>query len=171
MVKNNLSANQNFMSRILVFIFICGFHSLQAQVTLDADGISDTYDLISSVLAPGNNPIEVPDCNHNAFGDHIDQIFDDELNDFVFRFHLHTQPDNDRCLNFDRQRNEIKSFAPSLERWRLPLPPVTCGIFRSASSTLCTTNSGRPPAARIKFAANWSRSSISAFRTCSGVNF
>jgi len=84
-----------------------------SQVVLNADGPGDTYELISSVLAPGYNPIEVPDCNHEAFGEHIDEVFDDELNAHVFRFHLHTTPDNDRCIKFDRQRNEIKSYDKS----------------------------------------------------------
>ena len=85
------------------------------QVTLDADGSSDTYELITSVLAPNYEPIEVPDCNHLEFGDHIDQVFDPELNEYVFRFHIHTEPDNDRCIKFDRQRNEIKSYDKSPE--------------------------------------------------------
>jgi hypothetical protein len=87
--------------------------SAYAQVVLDADGPGNTYSLITSVLAPGYNPIEVPDCNHMSFGDHIDEVFDTELNTNVFRFHIHVTPDNDRCINFDRQRNEIKSYDQS----------------------------------------------------------
>ena len=82
-------------------------------VVLNADGPGNTYDLVTSVLAPGHNPIEVPDCNHSAFGDHIDEIFDNDLNMNVFRFFIHTTPDNDRCINFDRQRNEIKTYNQS----------------------------------------------------------
>ena len=95
---------------ITLFLF-CQY--LPAQVLLDADGTGDTYELISSKLAPGHNPIEVPDCGHSDFGDHIDEVFDDELNAFVFRFHMHTDQDDDRCINFDRQRNEIKSYDKS----------------------------------------------------------
>ena len=51
-----------------------------------ADGPGDTYELISSVLAPGSNPIEVPDCGHGDFGRHIEEVFDEELNTDVFRF-------------------------------------------------------------------------------------
>lgn len=83
------------------------------SVVLRADGNGNTYDLITSVLAPGNNPIETPDCNHIDFGEHIDEIFDTELNKPVFRFFIHTRPDNDRCINFDRQRNEIKTYDKS----------------------------------------------------------
>tara|TARA_R110002049_G_scaffold135233_1_gene294750 strand:- start:160 stop:1179 length:1020 start_codon:yes stop_codon:yes gene_type:complete len=84
-----------------------------SQVMLDADGAGNTYPLITSVLAPGANPIEVPDCNHPSFGNHIDEVFDNELNTNVFRFFIHTTPDNDRCINFDRQRNEIKTYDQS----------------------------------------------------------
>lgn len=83
------------------------------QVTLNADGPGDTYNLITSVLAPGYNPIEVPDCNHSAFGEHIDEIFDNDLGSNVFRFFIHVSPDDDRCINFDRQRNEIKTYGNS----------------------------------------------------------
>ncbi len=82
-------------------------------VVLRADGPGNTYDLITSVLAPGHNPIETPDCSHNAFGEHIDEVFDTELNAHVFQFYIHTTPDDDRCINFDRQRNEIKSYNQS----------------------------------------------------------
>ncbi len=96
-----------------VFLTLFSFQISFSQVTLDADGPGDTYNLITSVLAPGNNPIETPDCNHAAFGDHIDEVFDADLNTNVFRFHIHTSPDNDRCINFDRQRNEIKTYDKS----------------------------------------------------------
>lgn len=82
---------------------------------LVADGPGDTYEAITAAFAPGSNPIEVPDCGHEDFGRHIDEIFDDEVNTNVFRFVLHTDIDNDRCLpQFDdRQRNEIKTFGNS----------------------------------------------------------
>lgn len=87
-----------------------------AQVVLEANGAGDTYELINSVLAnPGRSIVEVPDCNHNDFGRHIDEVFDNELNKNVFRFFIHVSPDNDRCQKFDRQRNEIKSFDDSPE--------------------------------------------------------
>lgn len=93
-------------------LFFC-ITIVTAQVTLNADGAGNTYELITSVLAPGYNPIEVPDCNHSAFGRHIDEVFDTDLNTNVFRFYMHTISDNDRCINFDRQRNEIKSYDQS----------------------------------------------------------
>jgi hypothetical protein len=100
--------------KILGFIFILFLWlNGNSQVILDADGPGDTYDLITSVLAPGHNPIEVPDCSHPDFGEHIDEVFDADLNTNVFRFHIHVTPDDDRCINFDRQRNEIKSYDKS----------------------------------------------------------
>jgi len=106
------------MNKILSLILFIGTFSIQsltAQVTLDADGPAGvaTYPLITSVLAPGQNPIEVPDCGHGGFGDHIDEIFDADLNTNVFRFYIHVNDDDDRCINFDRQRNEIKSYSQS----------------------------------------------------------
>jgi len=87
--------------------------NIYGQVVLDADGPGNTYSLITSVLAPAYNPIEVPDCNHTAFGDHIDEVYDTDLNANVFRFYIHVTPDDDRCINFDRQRNEIKAYDKS----------------------------------------------------------
>lgn len=100
---------------ILVLVIECNY----AQTLLDADGVSDTYDLINSVLAPGYNVIEAPgttvgECdNHSAFGEHITQVFDDSLDLYVFAFHIHVDEDNDRCKNFDRQRCEIKTYDKS----------------------------------------------------------
>jgi len=52
------------MKHILFILFLSFCGSLSGQVVLSADGPGDTYALIRSVLAPGENPIEVPDCNH-----------------------------------------------------------------------------------------------------------
>lgn len=105
-----------------------------AAVVLNADGPGNTYDLITSILAPGADPIEVPDCGHPGFGDHIDEVMDSDLNTNVFRFIIHTDPDNDRCINFDRQRNEIKTYDKSpdnllgtenetvIYKWKFKLP-------------------------------------------------
>ncbi len=81
-----------------------------AQVKLDADGKGDTYELINFVLAPGRDAVEDPDCSHTIFGRHIDEVFDTDLNINVFRFYIHKTPDDDRCKNSDRQRNEIKTY-------------------------------------------------------------
>ena len=95
---------------ITLFLFI---QKADGQVVLSADGPGDTYNLITSVLAPDNKPIEAPDCSHESFGEHIDEVFDNDLDQNVFRFFIHTTPDDDRCINSDRQRNEIKSYDKS----------------------------------------------------------
>lgn len=81
-------------------------------IILSADGPGDTYALITSVLAPGYNPTETPDCNHQEFGDHIDEVFDSTLNSNVFRFFIHTTPDNDRIVRriFDFRLHFCKNF-------------------------------------------------------------
>ncbi|MEL6672053.1 MAG: heparin lyase I family protein [Bacteroidota bacterium] len=102
------------LQKYLLFLLTLGMGSLShAQAVLEANGPGDTYELINSVLAPGYNVVEVPDCGHTGFGRHIDEIFDSTLSKYVFRFHIHTYPDNDRCQNFDRQRNEIKTYDKS----------------------------------------------------------
>lgn len=98
---------------ILIILFCFTIQVTVAQTLLEANGMSDTYELINSILTPGKDGVETPDCNHLDFGKHIDQIFDKQLNKYVFRFHIHTTPDNDRCQKFDRQRNEIKTFGGS----------------------------------------------------------
>ncbi|MEO7264301.1 MAG: hypothetical protein ABIW38_05280, partial [Ferruginibacter sp.] len=82
-------------------------------VTLNADGPGNTYELINSVLAPGYNAVENPECVHGSFGRHIAEIFDAGLNKYVFEFYSHVAEDNDRCINFDRQRVEIKTYDQS----------------------------------------------------------
>ena len=61
----------------------------------------------------GEKPFEVPDCGHPEFGPHITQEWDDILGKHVFVFHIHVEPDDDRCRKFDRQRNEIKAYSSS----------------------------------------------------------
>jgi hypothetical protein len=89
---------------------LCGL-PLRGQVFLEADGPGNTYSLLSSVL--GGTAYEVPDCSHPAFGPHIAEAWDATLGKYVFVFYIHAAVDNDRCVNFDRQRNEIKTYGPS----------------------------------------------------------
>lgn len=84
-----------------------------AQVYLTADGVTDSYALINQTL--GGTAVEVPDCAHPEFGPHITQAWDSTLGKYAFVFSLHVTPDNDRCIGFDRQRNEIKTYGPSPE--------------------------------------------------------
>ncbi len=97
--------------RWLLMILLPGFLTAQSQVVLNADGPGNTYELLSAVL--GGTPYEVPDCAHPSFGRHIAEAWDDELQENVFLFYIHRDEDNDRCINFDRQRNEIKTYDQS----------------------------------------------------------
>lgn len=95
----------------LIATLIWGVSHIYAQVFLRADGQTNTYTLINQTL--GGTAEETPDCSDPDFGPHITQEFDDGLGDFAFAFYLHVTPDNDRCVAFDRQRNEIKTYGPS----------------------------------------------------------
>ncbi len=87
-----------------------------SQVILKSDGPGNTYELINSVLAPGSEAVEHPECIHGAFGRHIAEVWDEELKENVFEFYSHVTPDNDRCEKFDRQRVEIKTYEASPEK-------------------------------------------------------
>jgi hypothetical protein len=93
----------------------CSRLEIVTPVELKATGSNDTYALVNRVLAPGFNAVETPDCGHKEFGPHITQIFDQTLNQYVFRFHAHRDHDDDRCQKSDRQRTEIKAYAKSPE--------------------------------------------------------
>lgn len=112
--SNQLDVTLN-QSKSVTATFIEQQGQAQQGVSLEADGPGNTYELITSVLAPGNSPVEAPDCNHTDFGRHIEEVYDNDLSKYVFKFHVHTTPDNDRCINFDRQRNEIKTYDKSPE--------------------------------------------------------
>ena len=104
------------------------------QIILSANGEGNTYEDINAVLAPNYDIVEVPDCAHSNFGRHIDEIFDKDLNTYVFRFIAHVNQDNDRCKKFDRQRVEIKTYSKSPDnlkavkgeiveyKWKFKLP-------------------------------------------------
>ena len=105
-----------------------------SQTILEADGPGDTYELINSVLAPGYNVVEHPECVHPEFGRHVAEVWDSVLNQYVFEFYMHVTPDNDRCINYDRQRMEIKTYDQSPDsligvvgetvtyKWKFKLP-------------------------------------------------
>jgi len=108
------------LSSLLLFLIVLGGvivladlnkRALSAQVYLTADGQTDTYTLINRVF--GRVAEEPPDCSHPDFGPHITQEFDDDLGRSSFVFYIHVTPDNDRCIAFDRQRNEIKTYSLS----------------------------------------------------------
>ena len=98
------------MCKLLVVFIFAASGLLYAQTILEANGPGDTYELIESVFAPaGGEAVESPDCIHTEFGRHICEVWDKDINQFVFEFFLHLTPDNDRCIKTDRQRIEIKT--------------------------------------------------------------
>ena len=124
-------------SKFLVIVLLISLNYSYSQVTLNADGPGNTYELITSVFAPGNgvNSVEAPDVIHPSFGRHINEIFDADLNKYVFEFYSHVSTDNDPVtLYTDRQRVEVKTYAGSPDnlkgtigetvtyKWRFKVP-------------------------------------------------
>lgn len=78
-----------------------------AQSLMTPGAASDAYAFIES----NGYGIETPDCKHAVR--HIAIANDAELGRPVFAFTLHRDLDDDRCINFDRQRMEIKTWDKS----------------------------------------------------------
>lgn len=127
----------NVKSKLLVIVLLITLNNSYSQVILNADGPGNTYELITSAFAPGNgvNAVEAPDVIHPSFGRHISEVFDADLNKYVFEFYSHVTPDNDPVtLYTDRQRDEIKTYAGSPDnlkgtigetvtyKWRFKIP-------------------------------------------------
>ena len=124
------------LTSLLPFVFslILKTGISNAQVTLDADGPGNTYELINSKLAPSYTAVENPECIHPSFGRHIAEVFDTDLNKYVFEFYSHVAEDNDRCISLDRERIEIKTYEASPDslkgrygntltvKWRFKIP-------------------------------------------------
>ena len=92
-----------------------------SQALLNADAVpNNTYELINSVLAPGATAEETPDAFDPAFGRHIAEVWDADLNQYVFEFYLHISVANEHqdesTGDTDRQRVEIKTYAPSPDK-------------------------------------------------------
>lgn len=112
MNKTNNTVRIIFLALLFAGIPLLSF----SQIVLEANGPGDTYELINSILAPGYNVVENPECVHPEFGRHVVEVWDTELNQYVFEFYIHVTPDNDRCINFDRQRMEIKTYDKSPDK-------------------------------------------------------
>ena len=117
-INQEYMKNTNEKKFLFTLLFVmCAFLG-KAQTILNADNTSNnTYELINSVLAPGGTAIETPDQApdglHAAFGRHIAEVFDTDLNKNVFEFYSHVTPDNDVTGGLDRQRVEMKTYAAS----------------------------------------------------------
>ena len=91
---------------------------LHAQTTLYARSPGRSYEQIDSTLGLNSGAMEeTPDqCwSHPQFGRHILEVYDSTLKKYVYEFYIHIKShlDNDRCINFDRQRAEIKTDSSS----------------------------------------------------------
>ena len=104
--------NTKWVIAVILFLFVN--NQSWSQDVIVANGPGNTYEELTAFLAPGHDPIEVPDCNHASFGNHIDEVYDTSIGGYAYRF-IHVTPDNDRCIDEidDRQRNEIKTYHPS----------------------------------------------------------
>ena len=104
--------------KTLIFGTVCIYptHTF-SQTLLNANGTTDTYTLINSVLAPGATAEETPDAYDPSFGPHIKQVWDSDLGKYVFEFYLHIdvplELQDEATGDTDRQRVEIKTYAPS----------------------------------------------------------
>ena len=135
-----MKQSYSLLTRIsLATVFILGTGNVFSQALLNADAVSNnTYELINSVLAPGAVAEETPDAFHTAFGRHIAEVFDTDLNQYVFEFYIHSSVTNElqdeATGDTDRQRVEIKTYASSpaslkgvsgdnvTYKWRFRLP-------------------------------------------------
>jgi hypothetical protein len=127
MKKKSLKKNMQLFTFLFSSFFSLIQINAQTAVVLNADGPgtpNNTYELINSALAPGNNAVETPDDvsggNHTAFGRHIIEVDDVELGKPVFEFISHCNPavgginDNEPVDGVaGRQRLEIKTYNPS----------------------------------------------------------
>jgi hypothetical protein len=113
---------KNLFTLLIVLFYIST--RLHAQVILEADGAGNTYELIQSK----GYGVESPDCGHAVR--HISETNDSQLGKNVFVFTLHRDLDDDRCMNTDRQRIELRGSASGLQgtqgsttiyRWKFKL--------------------------------------------------
>ncbi len=103
-MKTNITLSRALTLGVTLFALsvLCSTRS-SAQVKVSADGPGDTYELLESK----GFGIETPDCAHPVR--HVREVFDNTLGKYVFAFDIHRDLDNDRCVNFDRQRMEVKT--------------------------------------------------------------
>lgn len=103
---------------------LAGAPLAHARELIVADGPGGTYALLEQ-----NFGIEVPDCGHKQ--EHFTEEMDATLGKFVFVAHAHRDQDNDRCMNTDRQRTEMRGRSGGLQgtmgstlyyRWKMKLP-------------------------------------------------
>jgi hypothetical protein len=97
----------NMIKTLSIFSFLLFVSISYSQNFLDADATGDAYARITSKLFA----YEVPDCVHPI--PHITEEWNTDLKKYAFIFAAHVTPDNDRCIYFDRQRTEMKTYDAS----------------------------------------------------------
>jgi hypothetical protein len=103
-----------FLKPAACLLLLCMLQlQLLAQARLTATASSGSAYPVISAAGFGN---ENPDCIHTSFGPHVTQANDADLGKNVFVFHSHITDDNDRCINLDRVRMEIKGGGSSEEQ-------------------------------------------------------
>ncbi len=125
---------KNQYAAAILILSVLFTSKLQAQAFLNANGPGNTFEEITAAFAPGNDTsaVEDPQCIHA--GRHIVEVWDTDQGKYVFEYRIHVAEDNDRCINLDRQRVEIKTYEPSpdnlkgvtgetiLYKWRFKVP-------------------------------------------------
>src|ERR1035437_3906624 len=99
----------NMIKRFSMFSFLIFASYVYSQNFMDADNTGDAYNRITSE----GFAYEVPDCVHPVR--HITEEWNKDLKKNAFVFAIHVTPDNDRCINFDRQRTEMKTYDQSAD--------------------------------------------------------
>ena len=132
------------MKRLQLVLFLAALgkpSSLFAQVYLFADGVSDTYTLINSVL--GGTAEEVPDCSHPDFGPHITQAFDSELGTYAFVFSIHGSAMKSkrtvRRRHISRGSSAIRSPSGGDLGWREAFNPLPASPISTRSKLAMAT--------------------------------
>ena len=119
------------IERYVLLCFILPFFS-HSQVVLKADGPGQTYELISSVLAPGKSAVEAPDHNklgnHTSFGRHIAEVWDADLKENVLPKFLA----NFRCTYDGLDRPPLSVLSSATHPSRLTLHRD--GYYRCAAA-------------------------------------
>jgi hypothetical protein len=103
----NLGYMRKYISLVFASYLMLLSQITPAQIFMPADSSGNAY----SCITKKGYGYEVPDCVHDTI--HIAEHWNTFLRKPVFEFLSHRDIDNDRCINFDRQRTEIKTYGGS----------------------------------------------------------
>lgn len=97
---------------ITLILLIFFFQNTTAQVFLTAESNQDPYSLIKS------KGYGIEETSLHTGVKHVTQIWDEDLNKYVFVFTMHKDTDGDGDKRGDRQRLEMKTYGPSPENMK-----------------------------------------------------